>query len=131
MEWIIRLLGVFYILGGLFLVRSARMEWFLNKAIEKITLKPEPDRWMVAIPVTFATIYLPAGVALTALSAWGLWLLVAGMAVQAIYYPTAWFMADEDARQDRARWRSALNAGIVSAAALTLTAYAYRSGVIA
>jgi hypothetical protein len=131
MEWIIRLLGAFYVLGGLLLLRSARMEWVLNKAIEKITLKPEPDRWQVAFPIVSGVIYLTAGVALAALSVWGVWLLGAGLVAQAIYYPLAWRSADAEERGNEARWRSARNAAIFSTAAFALAAYAYRTGVIA
>ncbi len=131
MEWIIRLLGVFYVLGGVLLLRSARMEWFLNKAIEQITLKPEPDRWQVAFPIVSGVVYLAAGVALAGLSVWGLWLLGAGLMAQAIYYPLAWRVADSQERGNGPRWRSARNAAIFSAAAFALSAYAYRTGVIA
>jgi uncharacterized membrane protein len=131
MEWIIRLLGAFYILGGFLLFRSARMEWLLNQAIEKITLKPEPDRWQVAFPVIAGLIYLLAGAALAALNAWGLWLLGAGLIAQGIYFPLAWYHADAEERRNTAQWRSARNAGIFSAAAFALSAYAYRVGVLA
>lgn len=131
MEWIIRLLGAFYVFGGFLLLRSARMEWFLNKAIEKITLKPEPDRWRVAFPIVSGAVYLLAGVALAGLSVWGLWLLGAGLVAQAIYYSLAWRLADAEERGDEARWRAARNAGMFSAAAFALAAYAYRTGVIA
>jgi len=131
MEWIIRLLGAFYVLGGLLLLRSARMEWFLNKAIEKITLKPEPDRWEVMFPLSCGVIYLAAGALLAMLSVWGMWLLAAGLMLQAIYYPVVWHLADAGERADRPRWRAARNAGILSAAAFALSAYAYRIGVLA
>ncbi|MFP3920475.1 MAG: hypothetical protein ACLFU3_02105 [Dichotomicrobium sp.] len=131
MEWIIRLLGAFYVLGGLLLLRSARMEWLLNRAIEKITLKPESDRWRVAFPVISGVVYLLAGVTLTGLSAWGVWLLGAGLFAQAVYYPLAWRMADAEERDNAARWQAARNAGVFSAAAFALAAYAYRTGVIA
>jgi hypothetical protein len=131
MEWIIRLLGAFYILGGLLLFRSARTEWLLNQAIERITLKPEPDRWQVAFPIIAGIIYLSAGVALAALDVWGLWLLGAGLIAQAIYFPLAWHYADAEERRNRAQWRAARNAGIFSAAAFALSAYAYRVGVLA
>ncbi len=131
MEWIIRLLGAFYILSGFLLFRSARMEWLLNRAIERITLKPEPDRWQVAFPIVAGVIYLSAGVALAALNIWGLWLLAAGLAAQAIYYPVAWHLADAEDRADRQRWLAARNAGIFSTAAFALSAYAYRVGVLA
>ncbi|MFP4537586.1 MAG: hypothetical protein ACLFPA_04730 [Dichotomicrobium sp.] len=131
MEWIIRLLGAVYVLGGLLLLRSARMEWLLNRAIEKITLKPEPDRWRMAFPVLSGVVYLLAGVTLTGLSAWGVWLLGAGLFAQAVYYPLAWRMADAEERDNAARWQAARNAGVFSAAAFALAAYAYRTGVIA
>ena len=130
MDWVIRLLGAFYILGGLLLFRSARLEWLLNKAIERITLKPEPDHWQVAFPIVAGVIYLSAGVALAALNIWGLWLLGAGLAAQAIYYPAAWHLADAAERANRAQWLAARNAGIFSAAAFALSAYAYRIGVL-
>lgn len=130
MDWIIRLLGAFYILSGLLLFRSARMEWLLNRAIERITLKTEPDRWQVAFPIVAGVIYLSAGVALAALNIWGLWLLGAGLAAQAVYYPVAWHLADAEERTNRPQWRAARNAGIFSAAAFALSAYAYRIGVL-
>lgn len=130
MEWIIRCLGAFYVLGGL-LLRSARMEWLLNRAIETITLKPEADRRHVAFPIVSGAVYLSAGTALAGLSVWGVWLLGAGLIAQAVYYPLAWRMADAEERGDEARWQAARNAGIFSAAAFALAAYAYRTGTIA
>jgi hypothetical protein len=131
MEWIIRLLGAFYIVCGFLLFRSARTEWLLNQAIERITLKPEPDRWQMAFPIIAGTIYLSAGVALAALDTLGLWLLGTGLVAQAIYYPLAWHYADDEERRDTTQWRSARNAGMFSAAAFALSAYAYRVGVLA
>lgn len=131
MEWIIRLLGAFYILGGFLLLRTARVEWLLNKAIERITLRPEPDRWEVAFPIVAGLIYLSGGAALAVLSVWGLWLLGAGLVAQAVYYPLAWRAADAQERGNAGRWRTARNAGIFSAAAFALSAYAYRLGVLA
>ncbi|RIA47360.1 hypothetical protein [Dichotomicrobium thermohalophilum] len=131
MEWIIRLLGAFYILGGFLLLRTARTEWLLDRAIAQISLQSAPGRWEVLFLLAFGVIYLSAGVALLALSIWGVWLLGAGLVLQAAYYPLSWRLADDTERADRPRWRATRNAGIFSAAAFALSAYAYRLGVLA
>jgi len=95
-------------------------------------MKPEPNSWQVAFPIIAGVIYLSAGVALAALDTVGVWLLGAGLAAQAIYYPLAWHLADAEERRNTAQWRAARNAGrIFSAAAFALSACAFRVGVLA
>lgn len=130
MEWLIRFLGAFYVAGGLLLLRNARMEWFLNKAIERITRTPEADCWHPVLMAMFAVIYLVAGTALLALSSLAIWLLGFGLISQAAYYPVMWHLADQEERRNQTRWRAARNAAIFSAAAFALSAYACRTGVL-
>ncbi len=130
MTWIAYGLGGFYIFGALMLVRAVRMDWFLERAIAQISLQPaKPDLNLLYIAAC-AVIYLGAGVALIALSVWSVWLLGAGLVLQAAYLPVAWRLADDAERADGSRWRASINAVIVSTASFAFACYAYRSQVL-
>ncbi len=59
-----------------------------------------------------------------------MWLLGAGLVLQASYYCVLSLVISPEALSDDDRWRKAWNAAIVSTAAFTFSAYATRSGIL-
>jgi hypothetical protein len=62
MTVIVTALGLFYLLAAALVLRRVRMEWFLDRAIEKLSGKPEPDRIRIVV--------IAASALLTARRAW-------------------------------------------------------------
>lgn len=124
-------LGMFYLLAAALVLRRVRMEWFLDRAIEKLSGKPEPDRYRVLVMAASSLLYGAAGLALVLRSGWAVWLLGAGLVAQALYYGVLWLRLKPDAGGAPDRWRKAWNAGIISTAAFAFAAYAARVGVLA
>ncbi len=113
------------------MLRRARFEWCLDLAIEKLSGKPELDRDRVWCMSGCALVYGGAGVALVLRSFWAVWLLGAGLILQALYYA---LLAPADDPQDAGasgRRRKAWNAAIFSTAAFALAAYGHRIGALA
>ena len=121
-------LGLFYMLAAALVLRRVRMEWFLDRAIEKLSGKPEPDRYRVIVMSASSLLYGMAGLALVLRSDWAVWLLGAGLMAQALYYAAVWLRLKPDTPD---RWRKAWNAAILSTAAFAFAAYAARIGVLA
>ena len=130
MTVILTVLGLFYMFAAGLVLRRARMEWFLDQAIEKISGKPEPDRERIWYMSASALIYGAAGIALVLRSEWAVWLLGTGLLAQAVYYGLLAPAGDPDGG-DASRWRKAWNAAIFSTAAFALAAYGHRIGVLA
>jgi hypothetical protein len=131
MTVILTVLGLFYMFAAGLVLRRARMEWFLDQAIEKISGKPEPDHGRIWYMSGSALIYGAAGVALVLRSEWAVWLLGTGLVAQAAYYGLLAPAGDPDETSDASRWRKAWNAAIFSTAAFALAAYGHRIGVLA
>ena len=124
-------LGLFYMFAAALVLRRARMEWFLDQAIEKLSGKPELDRHRIWFMSGSALIYGGAGLALVLRSDWAVWLLGGGLIMQGLYYG---LLAPAGEPQDDAasgRWRKTWNAAIFSTAAFALAAYGHRIGVLA
>lgn len=117
-------------LAAILVLRRARTEWLIDRAIEEITLQREPDANRVYFMTGTALLYGAAGLALLLKSSLAVWLLGAGLLLQAGYYGGLWLVMGSDDREDGERWRKALNAGIVSTAAFAFAAYAMRCGVL-
>ncbi|HRD28823.1 MAG TPA: hypothetical protein PLO65_11035 [Caulobacter sp.] len=87
--WIARAVGLFYVLGGLFALRAARTELFLDDAIARITLsKPVPDaadRLRVATMVAIATLTVVSGALLVLLLKAALYAMLANAVLQGAY----------------------------------------------
>ena len=124
-------LGLFYVFAAALVLRRARYEWVLDNALEKLTGKPEPDRDRVWYMAGCALLYGGAGLALVLRSAVSVWLLGAGLLMQAVYYGLIAPHAEGGEAVDAARWRKIWNAGIFSTAAFALAAYGLRVGVLA
>jgi hypothetical protein len=131
MTAILTVLGLFYMFAAALVLRRARFEWFVDRAIEKLSGKPEPDRHRIWFMSCSALIYCGAGLALVLRSGWAVWLLGGGLAMQAVYYACFAPAADPGDGAAGDRWRKAWNAAIVSAAAFALAAYGSRIGVLA
>jgi hypothetical protein len=131
MTLLLTALGLFYVFAAAMVLRRARYEWALDTALEKITGKPEPDRDRVWYMGGCALLYGGAGLALVLRSAVAVWLLGAGLLVQAAYYGFLAPHVDGEKPGERARWRKIWNAGIFSTAAFALAAYGLRVGVLA
>ena len=58
------------------------------------------------------------------------WLLGAGLVLQASYYCVLSLVISPEARANDDRWRKAWNAAMVSTAAFAFSAYAMRSGIL-
>lgn len=124
-------LGLFYMLAAALVLRRARYEWFLDTALEKLTGRREPDRDRVWYMSVSAAVYGGAGLALMLRSATAVWLLGAGLLMQAIYYGLIVPRIEGPHAVDPIRWRMAWKAGIFSTAAFALAAYGLRVGVLA
>lgn len=87
MDWFARFVGAFYLVGGLFALRAARMNSLLDRALSAIDLKPTPPEERVR------ALALTAGGAMTALSGaallllfkWSAWLFAANLVLQLAY----------------------------------------------
>jgi hypothetical protein len=78
-----------------------------------------------------ALLYGGAGLALMLRSAVAVWLLGAGLLMQAVYYGLVAPHSGSGEPAEAARWRKIWNAGIFSTAAFALAAYGLRLGVLA
>lgn len=131
MTVILTALGLFYMFAAALVLRRARFELFLDRAIEKLSGRPEPDRHRIWFMSGSALVYGAAGLALVLRSGWAVWLLGGGLAMQAIYYGL-FAPAPDPEEAEAGRLRKAWNAAIFfSSAALALAAYGSRIGVLA
>jgi hypothetical protein len=126
---VVTALGIFYLLAAVLALRRVWMEWLLDRPPEKLSGKPESDRYRISITAISSSLYGMAGAALVLRSSWAGWLLGSGLAVQALYYGMRWLQVGDEG--DPERRQKAWSAGIISAAAFAITAYAVRIGVLA
>jgi hypothetical protein len=131
MTVIVIAVGLFYILAAGLVLRRVRMEWFLDRAIEKLSGVPEPDRGRIYFMAASALIYGGAGFALVARSVWAVWLLGGGLLMQALYHTLLRQWIDPQLAQADAPGAKVWNATVLSSAAFALAAYALRLGVLA
>lgn len=130
MVFIATVLGAFYLASALMVLRRVRLEWMFGHALDAQTSGTEPGRYRIAFMAASAALYGIAGMALMARSGWAVWLLGAGLIVQAAYYGAARLFLKAEAPAGDPRWTKALTAAIVSTAAFAFAAYAARSGVL-
>ncbi len=128
---ILTVLGLFYLVAAALVLWRARKEWFLDRALEKLSGKREPDRNRVWFMCGSALIYGGAGLALVLRSGWAVWLLGTGLATQAVYYAFLAPIIEPEDSADLSRWRKVWNAAIFSTAAFALAAYGHRIGLLA
>jgi hypothetical protein len=131
MTVIVTALGLFYILAAALVLRRVRMEWFLDRALEKLSGKPEPDRARIVVIAASALLYGAAGLALVLRSGLAVWLLGGGLLAQMLYYGAVWLRLKPGQDDNPERWRKAWNAAIISTAAFAIASYAARIGVLA
>lgn len=101
-------MGLVYLLGGLFALRQAGMNWALDASVARITLEPTPARERIAATamVAAAGLTLASGAALALLSGAAIWLFGACWATQAAYLLWAqrgYAPEDESDRRGRRR----------------------------
>lgn len=84
LEWLLRLFGVFWILGGFLTLQQARQSNFLDTALEKITQKPE-DRLVTRFLWICGSFTLCSGLGLALANRLALLPLILLVLVQGIY----------------------------------------------
>jgi hypothetical protein len=77
--------GLFYAVAAVLVLRRARMEWVQGRAIETRS-DEQPDRDRIWFLCGSALVYGTAGLARLLRSGWAVWLLGAGLILQAVYY---------------------------------------------
>lgn len=117
LSWVARGVGLFYVFGGLFVLRATRVERLLDKAIHQITLKtPDPDpadRLRLWSMFAIAILTLVSGALLVFLLRPAVYAFLANAAVQGAYL--AWArkaLPPTDAESGQGRRRT-INAFIV------------------
>lgn len=123
-------LGLFYVIASLLAAFAVRREWFLDHALEELTMERGPERGRLYFMTISTGLYGAAGIALLLRSELAVWLLGSGLLLQGGYYGMVWRQIIQDELDDRERWQKALNAGILSTAAFAFSAYAARQGVL-
>jgi hypothetical protein len=129
MPILVSALGLFYVIGAALVLRQVRFEWLLDRAIEMHTKRRESDRNRSYFMAAVAALYGVAGLALLLRSGIAVWLLGAGLLLQASY-GVLWLAVSPEARADDDRWRKVWTAAMVSTAAFAFSAYAMRSGIL-
>lgn len=96
MHWIAFLIGGFYLVGGLFALRQARMNLLLDQALSRISLKPTSQEDRIAGVWMFAASFLTigSGLALIFLSRWAVIVFGLCWLSQAVYL--LWASRTED-----------------------------------
>lgn len=80
-----RLVGVFYVFGGIVTLRALAMDWVLDQALASLTLsRPDPEevlrRWILAATSVVTGV---SGLSLVLLSGWAPWLFLLNLGLQA------------------------------------------------
>ena len=83
MKFLVSALGLFYVVGAFLVARQVRFEWSLDRAIETLTERREPDRNRSYFMTAAAALYGAAGLALLLRSDLAVWFLGAGLMLQA------------------------------------------------
>ncbi|WP_088345002.1 MULTISPECIES: hypothetical protein [Rhodomicrobium] len=130
MVFIATVLGAFYLLSAVMVLRRARLEWLFDRAVKSLAKEPETDHGRLAFMAASAMLYGAAGLALLARSGLAVWLLGGGLAVQALYYGAAWLLTTPQAPAGDAHWTKTWTAAVLSTAAFAFAAYASRMGVL-
>lgn len=132
MEWVARALGAFYLIGGLFGIRAARMNSLLDKALAGIDLKPTPWPEKVRAWMLWSAVGLTAGAGLSLLllAKWTVWLFAINMVGQIAYliFAARW-LKPEDALEQQGRDRTR-NAAIIWGFATLAVIWWTREGVL-
>jgi fatty acid desaturase len=130
MPFLVSVLGLFYVVGALLVLRQVRFEWLLDRAIGTLAESREPDRNRGYFMAAAAALYGAAGLALLLRSGIAVWLLGSGLVLQAGYYGVLWLVISPEARANDERWSNAWIAATVSTAAFAFSTYAMRSGLL-
>lgn len=130
MLFLVSALGLFYVAGAALVLRRVYFESRRGGGSKPLVDQRNPDRNRSYFMAAAAVFYGAAGFALLLRSGHALWLLGAGLLLQASYYGVLWLVISAEALSDDDRWRKAWTAAIVSTAAFTFSAYATRSGIL-
>ena len=132
MDWVARAVGAFYLLGGLFALRAARMNDLMDKALSAIDLKPTPwtERLRSAGLWAGAAFSIAGGVALLLLSRWAAWIFAASLALQVAYLVAASIWLEPEDEADARGRRSTVNAAILWGLITLATIWWARTGLL-
>jgi hypothetical protein len=130
MAFLVSALGLFYLVGAAFVLWQVRFEWLLDRAIETLAKRREPDRYRGIFMAAAAALYGAAGLELLLRSGLAVWLLGAGLVLQGGYYGILSLLVGSEARADDDRWHKAWSAAMLSTAAFAFSAYALRTGIL-
>ncbi len=132
LSWIARGVGLFYLLGGVFAVRMARMELFLDDAIARINLgksKPEPaERLRVWSMITISVLTVVSGLLLILLLRPAVYAFLANAVVQGVYLVWARKVLPPEDADDALGRRRTTNAFIVWLVMTTLVLLLFEQG---
>lgn len=130
-DFLLRVLGGFYVFAGVVASRAATMSSLLDRAISVIELKPPPleealrGHWLLFTSL----LVFAGGLLLVLLLEAAVWVFVAGTALQALYIyvlaPSYFDIADAPDARGRQQTR---NAFVIYAAATALVAWAGYAG---
>jgi hypothetical protein len=133
LEWLLRLFGVFWILGGLLTLQQARQANFFDSALEKITQKPE-DRLVTQFLWIVGGFTLCSGLGLAIASRWALLPLALLLLVQGAYFAIQSRRFDlaqtDEAREDAQIASATRNAFAVSLGVAIVAFIAVKLGVL-
>ncbi|MBD2028185.1 hypothetical protein [Leptolyngbya sp. FACHB-711] len=133
LEWLLRLFGVFWILGGLLTLQQARQSNFFDTALEKITQKPE-DRLVTRFLWIVGSFTLCSGLGLALASRWALLPLALLLVVQGVYFATQSRRFDRaqdaEAREDAQISSTTRNAFGVSLGVALVAIIAVKLGIL-
>jgi hypothetical protein len=117
--------GVFYVLAACLVLRRAYADGGLAPAAGR------PEQLRTVLMGLSAAHYAAAGIALLFRSGVAVWLLAGGLGLQALAYGLAFALSGSSAADAGGRqWNQALTGGMISAAAIAFSAYAWRAGVL-
>jgi len=99
MDWIIRGLGVFYLLGGVVALRQVWINRYLDRALAQITLQPTPtvEHVFNGSGATIGLLTALSGLALILLHPWAVWAFGACWVAQALYllWASRWYPPED------------------------------------
>ena len=124
MTLIISAVGFFYLLAACLVLRRAYAEMRAVKSANGTA-----DGARSVLMTLSACLYAAAGAALLLLSSLAVWLFAAGLALQLLNYGLIWRSAGS-AETGVLAGNQALTGGMLSAAAIALSAYALRTGLL-
>ncbi|HEY9694427.1 MAG TPA: hypothetical protein V6D15_19670 [Oculatellaceae cyanobacterium] len=133
LECLLRIFGIFWVIGGAFTLQQARYASFMDDALEAITQEKE-DRFVGRFLFTGALLTILSGIGLALASRWVLLPLALLILSQCVYFAIQrqrFVQAKTDEERDEARITSATrNAFLVSLVVAIIALVGLRLGVL-